>query len=439
MRLLIERAERYFAFAALGTNWRTETLAGLTTFLTMSYIVFVNPSILREAEMPVTGVGVATCIAAGLGSLLMGLVARYPIGLAPGMGINAYFTYAVVLGMGVPWQTALGAVFVSGILFLLLTAAGVQQAIVRAIPASLHAAVAAGIGLFLALIGMQNAGVIVAHDVTMVSLGDLTRPSTLLALLAVMLIGALIAWGVKAAMVIGILATTIAAIPLGLVQWSPATYQWGEISATAFKLDIGGALSLGLLEIVFVFWFVDLFDNVGTLVAVGKKARLFESETRIPRLGRILFVDGVASTAGALFGTSTVVSYIESAAGVAAGGRSGFTAVVVGVLFLLSLAITPLIGVIPSAATAPALIVVGSLMLSAVREIEWDDATIGIPAFLTLTTIPLSYSIASGLAIGFIAYTLLKVLHGEYRKISWLVYVLTGLFLLRFAYLGSAG
>lgn len=215
-------------------------------------------------------------------------------------------------------------------------------------------------------------------------------------------------------------------------------YRWREISAAAFELDIGGALSLGLLEIVFVFWFVDLFDNVGTLVAVGKKARLFQSETRIPRLGRILFADGVATTAGALCGTSTVVSYIESAAGVAAGGRSGFTAVVVGVLFLLSLAITPVIGVIPTAATASALIVVGSLMLSAVREIEWDDATIGIPAFLTLTTIPLSYSIASGLAIGFISYTCLKVLHGEYRRISWLVYLLTGLFLLRFAYLGSA-
>ena len=439
MKPLIERAERYFEFAALDTNWRTEILAGVTTFLTMSYIVFVNPSILREAGMPVTGVGVATCLAAGLGSLLMDLVARYPIGLAPGMGINAYFTYTVVLGMGVPWQTALGAVFLSGILFLVLTAVGVQQAIVRAIPASLHAAVAAGIGLFLALIGMQKAGIIVAHEVTMVSLGDLTRPSTVLALLGITLIGALMAWGVRAAMVLGIVMTTIGAIPFGLVQWSPTAYAWREISATAFELDVGGALSLGLLEIVFVFWFVDLFDNVGTLVAVGKKARLFESETRIPRLGRILFADGVASTAGSLLGTSTVVSYVESAAGVAAGGRSGFTAVVVGVLFLLSLAITPLIGVIPGAATAPALIVVGSLMLSAVSEIEWDDATVGIPAFLTLITIPLSYSIASGLAIGFIAFTLLKVLHGEYRQISWLVYLLTALFVLRFAYLGSAG
>lgn len=436
---LIQKAERYFEFEALGTNWRTEILAGVTTFLTMSYIVFVNPAVLRDAGMPVTGVGVATCVAAALGSLMMGIVARYPIALAPGMGINAYFTYTVVLGMGVPWQTALGAIFLSGIIFLVLTAAGLQQAIVRSIPASLHAAVAAGIGLFLALIGMQNAGIVVSHEVTMVSLGDLTRGSTALALFGLLLISALTAWRVKAAMVLGILGTTVMAIPLGLVEWNPSSYAWADLSATAFELDIGGAISLGLLEIVFVFWFVDLFDNVGTLVAVGKKARLFESETRIPRLGRILMTDGVASTVGSALGTSTVVSYIESAAGVAAGGRSGVTAVVVGLLFLLALVVTPVIGVLPKAATAPALIVVGALMLSSVRDIDWDDVTVSIPAFLTLTTIPLSYSIASGLAIGFISYTVLQVLGGGYRRVGWLVYVLTALFVLRFVYLGSGG
>ena len=436
---LIRRAERYFEFEALGTNWRTEILAGVTTFLTMSYIVFVNPAILRDAGMPVTGVGVATCVAAALGSLMMWLIARYPIALAPGMGINAYFTYTVVIGMNVPWQTALGAVFLSGIIFLALTAAGLQQAIVRSIPASLHAAVAAGIGLFLALIGMQNAGIVVSHEVTMVSLGDLTRSSTALALFGLLLISALTAWRVKAAMVLGILGTTVLAIPLGLVQWNPSSYAWADLSATAFELDIGGAVSLGLLEIVFVFWFVDLFDNVGTLVAIGKKARLFESEKRIPRLGRILATDGVASTVGSVLGTSTVVSYIESAAGVAAGGRSGVTAVVVGLLFLLALVVTPVIGVLPKAATASALIVVGALMLSSVRDIDWDDVTVAIPAFLTLTTIPLSYSIASGLAIGFISHTALKVLSGEYRRIGWLVYVLTALFVLRFIYLGSGG
>jgi AGZA family xanthine/uracil permease-like MFS transporter len=439
MNPLIQRAAEHFGFEELHTSWRTETLAGVTTFLTMSYIIFVNPSILRDAGMPATAVAVATCLSAALGSLMMGLYARYPIALAPGMGINAYFTYTVVLGMGVPWQTALGAVFISGVIFLILTFAGVQQAIVQAIPGDLHAAVAAGIGLFLALIGMQNAGIIVHHEVTMVSLGDLTRPSTLLALLGLLLMGALMAWRVQAAMVLGIVATTVAGIPLGLVHWDPSTYDWSDVGATALQLDIGAALSLGLLEIVFVFWFVDLFDNVGTLVAVGKKARLFRHETKIPRLGRILVTDGVAGTAGSLLGTSTVVSYIESAAGVAAGGRSGFTAAVTGVLFLLSLVVAPFVGAIPKAATAPALIVVGSLMLSAVRDIHWDDVTTAIPAFLTLTTIPLSYSIASGLAIGFISYTLLKVLHGEYRRISWLVYLLTILFLARFAYLGSAG
>ena len=434
---LLRQAERHFRFAELGTDWKTETLAGVTTFLTMSYIIFVNPSILREAGMPATAVAVATCLASALGSLLMGIYAGYPIALAPGMGINAYFTYTVVIGMGVSWQTALGAVFVSGLIFLALTFAGVQQSIVHAIPHDLHGAVGGGIGLFLALIGMQNAGIIVAHDVTMVTLGDLSRPATLLALFGLLVTGALLAWRVKAAMVAGILATTVAAIPFGLVHWVPPDYGWGQISATAFQLDIGSALSLGLLEIVFVFWFVDLFDNVGTLVAVGKKARLFGAESRIPRLRRILVADGVASTAGSLLGTSTVVSYIESAAGVAAGGRSGFTAAAAGLLFLAALFIAPLVGTIPGAATAPALIIVGSLMMTTVREIRWDEPTIAIPSFLTLITIPLSFSIASGLAIGFIAYTLLQVLSGRGRHVSWLVYLMTLLFLARFLYLSN--
>ncbi len=344
---LLRQAERHFHFDELRTDWKTETLAGVTTFLTMSYIIFVNPSILRDAGMPATAVAVATCLASALGSLLMGLYARYPIALAPGMGINAYFTYTVVVGMGVSWQTALGAVFVSGLIFLALTFAGVQQSIVQAIPHDLHGAVGGGIGLFLALIGMQNAGIIVAHDATMVTLGDFSKPATLLALFGLLLTGALLAWRIKAAMAVGILVTTVVGIPFGLVSWVAPDYGWSEISATAFQLDIRSALSLGLLEIVFVFWFVDLFDNVGTLVAVGKKARLFTAESRIPRLRRILIADGVASTAGSLLGTSTVVSYIESAAGVAAGGRSGFTAVVAGLLFLVSLVIAPLVGSIP--------------------------------------------------------------------------------------------
>lgn len=434
-----QRAEEYFDFRRLGTNWKRETLAGLTTFLTMSYIIFVNPSVLHDAGMPPTGVAIATCLSAALGSLMMGLYARYPIALAPGMGINAYFTYTVVVGMGVPWQTALGAVFLSGIFLIVLTLTGVQKAIVESIPGDLNAAVAAGIGLFLAFIGMQNAGIVVRHDVTMVTLGDLTRPATLLALGGLLLIATLLAWRVKGAMVIGIVVTTLAGVPFGLVQWQGAGYDWPQFSAVAFQLDVGAAMKLGFLEIVFVFWFVDLFDTIGTLVAVVKKAGLFTDGNRIPRLRKILITDGVATTAGALLGTSTVVSYIESAAGIAAGGRSGFSAVVTGILFLASLVIAPVVGAIPSAATAPALIIVGSMMMTTVRDIRWDRTTTAVPAFLTLITIPLSYSIASGLAIGFISFTVLKVLAGERRQISWLVYILTLLFLARFVYMGSGG
>ncbi len=433
----IERAERHFEFKELGTDWRTEALAGLTTFLTMSYIILVNPSILRAAGIPPTAVAAATCVSAAIGSLLMGLYARYPIALAPGMGINAYFTYTVVLGMGISWQAALGAVFLSGILFLLLTFAGVQQAIVAAIPSGMYSAVGAGIGLFLAFIGMRSIGIIVPNEATMVALGDLSAPDTLLGVFGLLLISTLLAWGVKGAMVIGIAAATLAGALCGMVPWEPAGFAWQEMSAAAFALDLPAAIHLGFLEIVFVFWFVDLFDNVGTLVAVGNKARLFPKRAEIPRIRRILLADGAASTAGALLGTSTVVSYIESAAGVAAGGRSGVTAAVAGLLFLAALFVTPLVGIVPAAATAPALIVVGCLMMSTVKDIEWDDMGTAVPAFLTIMTIPLSYSIANGLAIGFVCYTLLKVLRGEFRSVSWVMYVMTALFIGRFVYLGG--
>ena len=432
-----QRAEDHFRLKDLGTDWKTEALAGATTFLTMSYIIFVNPSILGEAGIPPAAVAAATCLSAAMGSLLMGVYARYPIALAPGMGINAYFTYTVVIGMGIPWQAALGAVFLSGVLFLSLTLVGVQQAIVAAIPAGLYAAVGAGIGVFLALIGLRTIGVIVPNEATMVSLGDFAEPDTLLGVFGLLLISTLMAWRVRAAIVIGIGVTTLAAALAGLVHWENSGYGWSRMTAAAFQLDISPAIDLGFLEIVFVFWFVDLFDNVGTLMAVGKKAGLFSGRDRIPRVRRILLADGAASTAGALLGTSTVVSYIESAAGVAAGGRSGLTAAVTGLLFLLALFITPLVGVVPAAATAPALIVVGCLMMSTVREIDWDDMMIAIPAFLTILTIPLSYSIANGLAIGFVSFTLLKVCRGEFRSVSWLVYVLTLLFILRFVYLGG--
>ena len=433
-----ERLERYFEFERLGTNWRTETLAGFTTFVTMAYVVFLNPSIMAEAGMPFQAVVAATCFSAALGSLLMGAVARYPIALAPGMGLNAYFTYTVVQGMHVPWETALGAVFLSGAAFLLLTLAGAARRIAEAIPHELYAAVASGIGLFIAMIGLRNAGIIVASPSTLVALGNLRNRNTALAIAGLALTAALLAWGVRAAMLLGILATTLVGALFGLVKWSPQSYHLIDIGATAGKLDVGAAAKLGLLEVVFVFLFVDVFDNLGTLVAVSKKAGLLDEKQQIPRLRRILLADASASVAGSLAGTSTVVSYIESAAGVAAGGRSGVTAIVTGILFVAALFVAPLVGAVPSAATAPALIVVGSLMMSHVAEIPWSEPGIAVPAFLTILTIPLTFSIATGLSFGFTAYALLKLARGEFRRNDWLVYVLAALFIARVVYLGTS-
>ena len=432
---LRSRLEQYFQFKTLGADWRTEILAGFTTFMTMAYIVFVNPSILHETGMPLAAVTAATCISAAIGSFLMGGLANYPIALAPGMGLNAYFTYVVVKGMGVPWQGALGAVFLSGVAFLILTAIGVRQLIVSAIPFELYAAVAAGVGLFIALIGFRNSGIIVTDPVTTVKLGNLAYPDTALALFGLLLIGALTAWGVRAAMLIGILTTTLIGLVMGVARWAPQSYSLSDLSATAGKLDIAGALKIGFAEIIFVFLFIDLFDNIGTLVAVGKKARLFDERHQIPRLNRILFSDATATIAGSLTGTSTVVSYIESAAGVAAGGRTGVTAIVTGMLFVIALFIAPVVGAIPASATAPALIVVGSMMASAMSEIAWNDPEVAIPAFLTMMMIPLSFSIANGLAFGFTAYSLIKIVRGRFREVNWFVYLLTALFLARFFYL----
>ena len=431
------RLEQYFQLRELGTNWRTEILAGCTTFVTMAYIIFVNPAILHETGMPLTAVVAATCLCAAFGSLLMGVLARYPIALAPGMGLNAYFTYSVVKGLGVPWETALGAVFLSGVAFFLLTAVGLRQMIVSAIPFELYAAVAVGIGLFIAFIGLHNSGIIVANKETLVTMGNLRNPDTLLAIFGLLLIASLMAWKVRGAILIGILGTTALGVVFGQVRWQPQTYSFHDIAATAFQLNIRGALSYGLVEIVFVFLFVDLFDNIGTLVAVGKQARLFDRTNQIPRINRILFSDAAATIVGSLAGTSTVTSYIESAAGVAAGGRSGVTAITTGILFLMAMFIAPAVGAIPAAATAPALIVVGSLMITHATEIPWSNPVISVPAFLTIVTIPLTFSIANGLAFGFVAYTVLKIVRGEFRGVNWLVYVLTILFIARFLYLGS--
>jgi AGZA family xanthine/uracil permease-like MFS transporter len=435
------RLESLFGLARHGTTVRTEVFAGLTTFLTMAYIVVVNPLILGAAGMPVAGVAAATCLAAGFGSILMGLLSNYPLALAPGMGLNAYFTYTVVLGMGLPWQTALGCVFISGVAFLFLTVAGVRQLIINAVPRSLFAAVGGGIGLFIAFIGLADAGIIVAKPGTLVGLGHLTAPTPALSMLGLLVIAGLQVKRVKGAILFGILLTAAIGWGAGLAHFAPAAYSLADLSGTAFKLDVRAALNLkggiglSLLEIVFVFLFVDLFDNVGTLMAVTKRAGLVDADGTIPRMNRILLADSVSMLVGATAGTSPVTSYIESAAGVAVGGRTGFTSIVVGLLFLATLFFAPLVQAIPTAATAPALILVGALMMGSLAEIEWADPAAAIPAFLTVIIIPLSYSIANGLAFGITSHAVLKLVRGEARLGDWLVYVLAALCVVRFIYL----
>jgi AGZA family xanthine/uracil permease-like MFS transporter len=434
--------DRTFKLGERGTSVQTEVLAGATTFLTMAYIVLVNPSILGTTGMPAAGIAAATCLAAGVGCLLMGFLANYPIALAPGMGLNAYFAFTVVQGMGVPWQTALGLVFISGVLFFLLTLAGVRQLIVSAVPRALFSAIAAGIGLFIAFIGLKNAGLVIDNPATLVGLGAINSPTVQLALLGLAILASLMVQKVRGAMFIGIVVTAILGWVLGLAEWNPAPYSLTEMTGTAFQLDIPAALGIGgrgfglaLLEILFVFLFVDLFDNVGTLVAVSKRAGLMQPDGTIPRLNRILFADATATVVGSLAGTSTVVSYIESAAGVSAGGRTGLTAVVTGLLFLAVLFVAPWAGVIPAAATAPALILVGGMMMRPLTEIDWEDPVVAVPAFLTLITIPLTFSIANGLAFGVVAYALLKAVTRRFERSDWLLYALAALFVVRFAYL----
>jgi len=436
--------ERLFGLSRHETTWRIEALAGFTTFLTMAYIVVVNPSIMGQAGLPVAAVAAATCLAAGFGCILMGLVSNYPLALAPGMGLNAYFTFTVVKGMGVPWETALGCVFISGAAFLVLTVVGLRQLIINAIPKSLFAAVAGGIGLFIAFIGLKDAGVIVANGGTTVGLGDLTSPTAALSLVGVLLIAGLQAWKVRGAILIGILLIAAGGWALGLAHVPAGGYGFKDLSATAFRLDIGSAFNLkggfgvALLEIIFVFLFVDLFDNVGTLVAVTRKAGLVDANGAIPRLNRVLLADSVSTMFGALMGTSTVTSYIESASGVAVGGRTGLTSVVVGILFLCTLFVAPLVQAIPTAATAPALILVGAMMMGSLAEIDWADPVVAAPAFLTVVMIPLSFSIANGLAFGITSHAILILVRGRARAKDGLLFVLAGLCVARFIYLAQA-
>ena len=428
--------ERVFHLSENRASIRRELLAGLTTFMTMAYIVVVNPQILSQAGMPVEGVLFATCISAALATLVMGLWANYPIALAPGMSLNAYFTYSIVIGRGIPWQTVLGVVLLSGVVFLILTLTRVREQIVNGIPDSLKYGTAAGIGLFIAFIGFRNAGIIVANQATFVGLGKFSSPPVILAAVGVLLTAILLARKVDSAILIGIAAIALIGIPFGVSHWPAHLFSWPAPSGTLFKFDLRGAAKLGLAELVFVFFFVDLFDNVGTLVAVCEQGG-FLREGKLPRANRALMADAFGTIVGAVTGTSTVTSYIESAAGVAAGARTGLGNIVVAGGFLLAMFCAPIVTAIPAYATAPALIIVGALMCGAVAKVKWDDFTESIPAFLTLIATPLTFSIANGLSLGLLSFTFLKLFSGRRKDVSPLIWVLTILFLLRYAFLGA--
>ena len=427
--------ERYFQLSAHGTTVKTELLAGLTTFLTMAYIIFVNPDILSAAGMPKDAVFVATCLAAALGSAVMGLYANYPIALAPGMGLNAYFAFAVVKGMGYTWQMALGAVFISGCLFILVSLFKLREAIVNAIPRSLKFAISAGIGLFLAIIGLKNAGLIAAHPATFVTLGDLHQPGPVLAVLGFFLIVALEQRKVPGAIIIGILAVTLAAVAMGLAPWVGVVAMPPSIAPTFLQMDVAGALHVGLLTVILTFFLVELFDASGTLIGVAHRAGLLDADGRLPRLKRALLADSTAIAAGAVLGTSSTTAYIESAAGTAVGGRTGLTAVTVAVLFLAALVFAPLAGTVPAYATAPALCYVAVLMLRGLSEIDWDDLTEAAPAVVTAITMPFTFSIAHGIAFGFITYAAVKLLAGRAKELPPMVAVIALVFVLKFALL----
>lgn len=412
---------------------RREVVAGVTTFLTMAYIIFVNPMILTEAGMDHGAVFVATCLAAAIGTAIMGLFANYPIALAPGMGLNAYFTYGVVLGMGHTWQVALGAVFVSGVIFLILSVLPVRAYIINSIPKTLKMAISAGIGLFLGIIALKNAGIIVDHPATLVTVGDLTQVTVLLAVAGFVLMVGLDHRRVPGAIIIAILGVTAAAVVLGLQPMTSIVDVPPSIAPTFLQMDIAGAFEIGLIAIVFAFLFVDLFDTAGTLVGLAHRAGFLDKDGKIPRIGRALIADSTATLAGAALGTSTTTSYIESAAGIKAGGRTGLTAVTVAVLFLLALFFAPLAGMIPAYATAPALLFVACMMARGLTEVDWEDGTEYVPAVVTALAMPLTFSIAHGIAFGFITYALIKLLAGRYKELTVPVVVLAVLFVLKFA------
>ncbi len=427
--------EQFFRLSDHETTISREAIAGLTTFLTMAYIIFVNPAILADAGMDKGAVFVATCLAAAFGTLLMGLLANYPIALAPGMGLNAFFTYTVVGQMGHSWQTALGVVFVSGVLFLVLSILPVREWIVNAIPRALKMAISAGIGMFLAIIGLKNAGIVVASPATLVTLGDVTTIPVLLAGSGFVLMVALDRLSVPGAILISILGVTAISTLFGVTPFQGVVSMPPSLAPSFLELNLQDALELSVVSVVFAFLFVDLFDTAGTLVGVAHRAGLLDSEGRLPRLKQALLADSLATVAGSALGTSTTTSYIESAAGIKAGGRTGLTAVVVAVLFLAALFLAPLAGTIPGFATAPALVFVACMMARGLAELDWDDVSEYAPAVVTALAMPFTFSIATGIGIGFITYALAKFLSGRMTELSPAIVVIALAFILKFAFL----
>ncbi len=422
-----------FNLREAGTTVRTELLAGVTTWLAMVYIVAVNPSILSSTGMDQGALFAATCLGAGIASIVMGLYANYPLALAPGMGLNAYFAFVVVGGMHVPWQAALGAVFLSGVLFLIVSLLRLREWLINAIPLSLKLGIGAGIGFFLALIGLERMGVVAANPATYVTLGDLGNPTTLLACVGFLLMAALAARGIAAAVLIGILATAAAGIPFGLTTFHGVMSLPPSLAPTFLQMDIPGALSLGLVSIVLTFFLVDVLDNAGTLIAVTHRAGLMRPDGTVPRLKQALTADSGGAILGAALGTSTVTSYIESAAGIQAGGRTGLTAVTTGVLFLATLFFAPLALSLPDFATAPALVFVACLMARALRDLDWEDLTEYLPAVATALAMPFAFSIAAGIGLGFIVYAVVKTLAGRWREVSGAVWLISAASAMKFA------
>lgn len=427
--------EKFFRLQELGTNVRTEVVAGVTTFLTMAYIIFVNPDILSSTGMDRDAVFVATCLAAAIGSAIMAVWANWPIGMAPGMGLNAFFAFTVVGAMGFTWQQALGAVFISGVIFLFLTLTGVRRWLVSGIPASMRSAIAAGIGMFLAIIALKNAGIVVANPATYVGLGDVTQSGTLLAIFGFLLIATLDTLKVRGAILIGIMVVTVLAMFTGDAHFAGIVSAPPSIAPTFMQLDIMGALSHGIIQVILVMVLVEVFDATGTLIGVSKRAGLLaEGPTHTNKgLGRALMADSTAILAGSVLGTSSTTAYVESASGVQAGGRTGLTALTIAALFLLATLFSPLAGAVPAAATAPALLYVATLMMRELVEVEWGDTTEAAPAALTALAMPFTYSIANGLAFGFIAYAVLKLTTGRAKEVHAATWIIALLFVAKFA------